>query len=565
MSNSVINVIYHHDDPDGHVAAMAAAYGILEDNRDATIRFFAKQYTDEFDNHELIVDGDDEDNDIDLVLYYVDLSFTKNTYLKMVKPIEADRRVKKVIWIDHHASSSNIVEVIRDELEDIGSERDDFFYNILFSTNASGALLTWAYVQMILTMVDKDYDILDISQFTDEDGLHFISLTIQEEPIHKIGFEIPDFLYHVDNYDRWTKKDPDADAFITGLKLEGYQTMSYVYLESPITGDKNYIKDFFDIDDKAIIEKGKIALDYQKQVYLEQSDLIGFMHLGPYKVAYKFAPGNSWNFNDLLDKNEVDIGMLIRYDPNSKLWVHSFYGNAKQTVKCNELAEVLGGGGHPGAAGCQIEWPIPTNFSDVCQKYTDLYTYIGKPINENPIQYSQACLDELAKNDKLDKIFLGGTCNLPDNYEWDFRKIIASHLSPDKYFNPVVEDWNEQAQKLEDEMKAKCLYHLYVIYPTSHNTYSLIEIGEALATMENRVAVIVVKSMKDDDGHAYTFGEQQMHAFEKLANDNPHNVYICGNVEMMSFTLSKVIADFLSMMDASKTFVDILNNMTKNN
>ena len=375
MSNPTY-VIYHHDDPDGHVAAMAAAYGILENNRDAKIQFFAKQYTDEFDNHELIVDEKDEDNDIDLVLYYVDLSFTKNTYLKMVGPIEADRRVKKVIWIDHHASSSNIVDVIREELEDIGAGRHDFSYDILFSTNASGALLTWAYVQINLTMIDKDDGILDVSQFTDDDGLHFISLTLSEEPIHKVGFEIPGFIYHVDNYDRWTKKDPDADAFITGLKLEGYQTMSNVYLENPITADKNYIKDFFDIDDKAIIEKGKIALDYQKQVYLEQSDLIGFDTIGKYKYAYKVAPGNSWNFNNLLDDGIVDFGMLIRYDPNAKKWIHSVYANVNVFNQCIKIGEALGGGGHPGAAGFQIDYPLPMNMNRALEEFPEFFNFV---------------------------------------------------------------------------------------------------------------------------------------------------------------------------------------------
>ena len=82
--NNPIYVIYHHDDPDGHVAAMAAAYGISEEDPKASINFFQKQYTDEFDNHELVVD--ENGNDVDLVVYYVDLSFTKDTYFKMITP-----------------------------------------------------------------------------------------------------------------------------------------------------------------------------------------------------------------------------------------------------------------------------------------------------------------------------------------------------------------------------------------------------------------------------------------------------------------------------------------------
>lgn len=545
-------IIYHHDDPDGHAAAAVAAKAIRYNGGEFMIRFFAKQYTDDFLDHKDIKCAEEDD----IQLIFTDLSFTKKTVQKLYDSVRCNPDVTAVTWIDHHASSEGMQEEVFETL------RHDVKIHAIFNKELCGAVLTYLYYEM-----EKDVEmqsffetgiefcVVNQKSYYEDDDNHIVFDGYTDEE-----YEIPEFLYHLDNYDRWTKRDQYADAFITGLKLDGYQVGTILSNDKSRSDFNDNV--YMDLEDTDMVDKfisdGITALKYQKQIYLEQSDLIGFMHLGPYKVAYKFAPGNSWNFNDLLDKNEVDMGMLIRYDPKSKLWVHSFYGNAKQTVKCNELAEVLGGGGHPGAAGCQIEWPIPTNFSDVRQKYTDLYTYIGKAIQENPIEYSQACLD------KLNKIFLGGTCNLPDDYEWDFRKIIASHLPPDKYFNPVVEDWNEQAQKLEDEMKAKCLYHLYVIYPISHNTYSLIEIGEALATMENRVAVVVVKTMEDDDGNTYTFGEQQMHAFEKLANDNPHNVYICGSVEMMSFTLGKVIADFLSMMDASKKFSEVLNNMTKN-
>ena len=374
MSNSVINVIYHYDDPDGHVAAMAAAYGISEEDPKASINFFQKQYTDEFDNHELVVDKND--NDVDLVVYYVDLSFTKDTYFKMITPIIDDRRVTKVIWIDHHASSATAVDLVKEELSKIAKDRPNFDFDVVFSTEASGALLTWAYIQLNLMVPEEKYEILDVNQFIDDEGLHCISLKIQEDPVRKFGFEIPDFIYHVDNYDRWTKKDPDADAFITGLKIEGYQIFSKIYLEYPIISGKNFIKDFFDIDDKSIIKAGKIALEYQKQIYLEQSDLIGFDTIGKYKYAYKVSPGNSWNFNDLLDKGKVDFGILIRYDPTSKKWIHIIYANVDKFDQCNKIAETLGGGGHPGASGFQIDYPLPMNMDRALEEYPEFFNFV---------------------------------------------------------------------------------------------------------------------------------------------------------------------------------------------
>ena len=46
-------------------------------------------------------------------------------------------------------------------------------------------------------------------------------------------------------------------------------------------------------------------------------------------------------------------------------------------------------------------------------------------------------------------------------------------------FNPVVDDWNEEAQKKEDEIKASARLNLFVIQPDKMNGYfSLIEATE---------------------------------------------------------------------------------------
>ena len=344
MSNPVINVIYHHDDPDGHVAAAVAAHYILKINKNSKIKFFAKQYTDEFNNH-----ADIEDPNIDINLYFLDLSFTDKTKDKLLNAVNMDTRVQSVLWIDHHASSKSAVEDIELGLAHIMDSK------CIFDTTGSGCALTYYYFLGLSNMHDVMIGAANPAKAFEKP---------ETTPL-------PEFLYHVDNYDRWTKKDPDADAFITGLKIDGYQVGT-----NETDFNSIYKGDILDWDSATRIANGRVALAYQKQLYLEQKDLIGIDTLGNYKYAYKVAPGNSWNFNDLIDNEEVDFGMLIRYEPKSKKWIHSIYSKVDHFNQSNKIAEIFGGGGHPGAAGFQIDYPLPMNIDKVTNDYPDFFNFV---------------------------------------------------------------------------------------------------------------------------------------------------------------------------------------------
>ncbi len=71
------------------------------------------------------------------------------------------------------------------------------------------------------------------------------------------------------------------------------------------------------------------------------------------------------------------------------------------------------------------------------------------------------------------KVFLGGTCN---NSTW--RDELIKKLTID-YFNPVVDDWNEEAAKEEEKQKKICKFHLYVITPNILGYYSIAEVVES--------------------------------------------------------------------------------------
>lgn len=73
------------------------------------------------------------------------------------------------------------------------------------------------------------------------------------------------------------------------------------------------------------------------------------------------------------------------------------------------------------------------------------------------------------------KVFLGGTAN---NSKW--REELIPHLEEANipYFNPVVEDWNEQAQREEIKQRKECDYVLYTITKEILGFYAIAEVVE---------------------------------------------------------------------------------------
>jgi len=71
------------------------------------------------------------------------------------------------------------------------------------------------------------------------------------------------------------------------------------------------------------------------------------------------------------------------------------------------------------------------------------------------------------------KVFLGGTVN---NSTW--REELIPHLEEANipFFNPVVEDWNEQAQQEEIKQRKECNFLLYVITKEMEGFYSIAEV-----------------------------------------------------------------------------------------
>ena len=543
------HVIYHHDDPDGHVAAAVMANYLLSENPNADIRFFAKQYTDTFMDHKVIDDA--------VNLYFLDLSFTDKTKDKIIESAKSLKSkesylgndgVIDLVWIDHHASSGTAVGNIYEEIMKL--EMKSVITKVMFFTELSGCALTYLFIKILED--DKNFRDFDCLLQNDE-GMTFLDVDERyyhndEYPNNVIyngkHYSIPSFIYHVDNYDRWTKEDPIADAFITGLKLKGYQVGTLAENMNPI-----YKEDPSDWISSDIVNDGIVALKYQKQVYLEQADLIGIIQLNNYKVAYKVSPGNSWNFNDLLDNNEVDFGILVRYDPASNLWIHSFFGNAKLTFQVNKLAEALGGGGHPGAAGCQIDDILPIHPEAVFKKYPEASNILFDidPEAEAPV--------------KPPMVYVSGTPSEFADDGFDPRNVITEFFDSefrDYSCDGIVRD-SEVAYEssLEDEeAKSMCKYHIYLITPNTmrSNPNLFFEIGESIASNDTITKVFVCnnilieKEEEEEDSvthEKYTntkYINKKLYGSENVFVDRfrhiyPDSVCICDNEPELMFNL----------------------------
>lgn len=120
-------------------------------------------------------------------------------------------------------------------------------------------------------------------------------------------------------------------------------------------------------------------------------------------------------------------------------------------------------------------------------------------------------------NYKTKKVFLGGTCA-----ETTWREELIPLLNIN-YFDPVVEDWNEEAQKQEIFERENCDYCLYTITPKMQGVYSIAEIIQDSNERPEKTVVCLLKNDKDE-----TFSKSQWKSLEqvgKMAKQNGAKIF----------------------------------------
>ncbi len=86
----------------------------------------------------------------------------------------------------------------------------------------------------------------------------------------------------------------------------------------------------------------------------------------------------------------------------------------------------------------------------------------------------------------MNKVFLGGTC-ADTTWRDDLVRVLDVNS-----FNPVVDDWTEECQAIEEQEKAIfCNIHLYVITSDMQGVFSIAEVIESAMT-EGKIAILHV-------------------------------------------------------------------------
>ena len=331
---------YHHNDMDGKAAANEVRLFLEGSGVHCTANdFIMKGYDDPFN---------EKDYDQKIV-FIVDLSFTTNNVTKLLGICE---KARKVIWIDHHKSSLEIIE--DDSLKHILDKYDNLEYYL--NNNACGAVLTFLYFKGII-----DTDIFDIfgfentfiryhvdsTSYTVGDIISYKATTINEMAHLR-------FLNLIDLYDRWVFDDNQEPVL---FNYGTYSNNTNLYLDNGELNEfwEKILNPFF-IED--IIRKGTTIKNYIRFTADDELKARSYeCKIGWLKGIALNMSGNSMVFGDLIKK--YDIVCLWEYDGKNKKYVYSLYTD-RDDVDCTKIAQSYNknGGGHRKAAGFSSDYLV---------------------------------------------------------------------------------------------------------------------------------------------------------------------------------------------------------------
>lgn len=123
----------------------------------------------------------------------------------------------------------------------------------------------------------------------------------------------------------------------------------------------------------------------------------------------------------------------------------------------------------------------------------------------------------------MKEVFLGGTCN-ESTWRDDLIKMLKC-----LFFNPVVDDWTEEAQQIELYKRETCDIVLYVITPKMTGVYSIAEVvDDSNKRPEKTIFTVLDYDYDQDEDKEYTFDEFQLkslHSVMKLVENNGVKVF----------------------------------------
>jgi len=313
---------YHHTDLDGHSSGFLV-HRICEVNNipHTTRDFTATNYNNPMTRHKKNED----------IIFIVDLSFTIDTAYKLINICNS---ADVVIWVDHHLSSQTLFD-----------NKEFEWPNNLFLFYTMERCGVANVFQLLKGPFSNFMD--DIKKNKQGNGRIF-----NLDPV----IELPFWISLIDDYDRWVKKLPDTDNFVSGIMS---YNMSLVIRKRNKNDEFNGIYAYLNREDKPYryIEEGKSILRYLNSRYKRELnytfEIDVFMDGKKYKVLCKNATHNSSNFMDKFDN--YDAASVFYFDGKSGIWNHSIYANKDSEFDCARFSERFGGGGHKKAAGFQMD------------------------------------------------------------------------------------------------------------------------------------------------------------------------------------------------------------------
>jgi oligoribonuclease NrnB/cAMP/cGMP phosphodiesterase (DHH superfamily) len=343
-------VIFHHNDLDGRASA-AIAYEYYKSLGYENIKFVEVDYTIQLSEN---ITEDD-------IAIFLDYSFSSQANVDYLTKII--KQGSRVLWIDHHASSLNVIDKSNNpELMEAYEASERTTINI--DTSYSATWLTFNYYK----------------------NCYILSQTGGEMPMKLTGM-VPAFVRYVNSHDLWIHDMPETEEFVLGMDSIEYDPRTLLDM---VYGDFNNIifcikkniskytsnsgececwKKYLEAETSFInkmIESGKSIKRYRdrrneiERLYSGFEFTIVFSTTNIIRVYKGLAMNinsNSLAFGDAI--NDYDVVCPFVRNKNG-VWKYSLY-TSKNDVDCSSIASVLGcldylgGGGHKKAAGFQTK------------------------------------------------------------------------------------------------------------------------------------------------------------------------------------------------------------------
>jgi len=121
-------------------------------------------------------------------------------------------------------------------------------------------------------------------------------------------------------------------------------------------------------------------------------------------------------------------------------------------------------------------------------------------------------------------VFLGGTCG---NSTWR-NELIQMFNEKVSYFNPVVKNWTEECQQIEDEHKKNDDIFLFVITPETDNNYSISEVTELAILRPESMILCVLDKVNNEE-----FTKHEKKAWNKIISHlkQQHRACVCSTLK----------------------------------